>query len=133
MKGFREFLMRGNLVELAVAVIMGTAFAAVVKSFTNLILDVIGKFGKIPDFSGTSLYGISVGAFLSSLLAFVLTAVVVYFFVVVPYNKLSNLRKTDQPEVAASSEDLLAEIRDILREQASGNGSRPTPAPPPRT
>ena len=51
MKGFREFLLRGNLVELATAVIMGTVFAAVVKAFTDMIMDVIGKFGGVPDFS----------------------------------------------------------------------------------
>ena len=51
MKGFRDFLMRGNLVELAVAVIMGTAFAAVVKAFTGMIMDLIGKVGGKADFS----------------------------------------------------------------------------------
>jgi large conductance mechanosensitive channel len=119
MKGFKEFLMRGNLIELAVAVIIGGSFNTVVKTFTDLLMDVIGRFGAVPDFSKTSVAGISVGAFLSAVLAFVLTAFIVYFFVVLPYNRLSNLRKKDQPEVAASTEDLLAEIRDILREQQS--------------
>lgn len=118
MKGFKDFLMRGNLVELAVAVIMATVFAAVVTSFTDMIMDIIGKFGGTPDFSSVSVGGIGVGAFLSALLAFLMTAFVVYFFVVLPYNRLSALRKTDEPEVAASSEDLLAEIRDLLREKA---------------
>ena len=117
MKGFREFLMRGNLVELAVAVIMGTVFAAVVKAFTDMIMDVIGKFGGVPDFSSASIAGISVGAFLSALLTFVLTALVVYFGVIIPYNKMAEITKKGDPEVAASTEDLLAEIRDLLREQ----------------
>ena len=117
LKGFKDFLMRGNLVELAVAVIMGTAFAAVVKSFTDIILDIIGRLGGVPDFSSTSVAGVSIGAFLSALLSFLLTGFVVYFFVVTPYNKLAEITKKDEPEVAASTEDLLAEIRDLLKAQ----------------
>jgi large conductance mechanosensitive channel len=117
MKGFKEFLMRGNLVELAVAVVIGGVFANVVQAFTDMIMDVVGLVGSVPDFSSASIGGIGVGAFLSAVLAFLLTAFVVYFFVVVPYNRLSNLRKKDEPGVGASAEDLLAEIRDILREQ----------------
>ncbi|MDN5763486.1 MAG: large conductance mechanosensitive channel protein MscL [Microlunatus sp.] len=116
--GFKSFLLRGNLVELAVAVILGTTFGAVVTAFTQMIMDVIGKFGGVPDFSSTSVAGISVGAFLSALLAFILTAAVVYFFVVTPYNKFSQINKKDEPEAAASAEDLLAEIRDLLKAQA---------------
>ena len=115
--GFKEFLLRGNLVELAVAVIMGTTFGAVVTAFTAMLMDIIGKAGGVPDFSSTSVAGISVGAFLTALLTFVLTAVVVYFAVVIPYNKFSDLRKKDEPETAASAEDLLAEIRDLLKAQ----------------
>ncbi|HET9872254.1 MAG TPA: large conductance mechanosensitive channel protein MscL [Propionibacteriaceae bacterium] len=117
MRGFKDFLMRGNLVELAVAVIIGTAFAAVVKAFTDILLDIIGRIGGQPDFSRVSVAGISLGAFLSAAFAFLLTGLVLYFFVVLPYNKLSTLRKNDEPEVAASSEDLLAEIRDLLRDR----------------
>lgn len=125
MNGFRDFLMRGNLVELAVAVIMGTMFAAVVSAFTGMIMDIIGKFGGVPDFSSVSVGGLSVGKFLTALLTFLLTALVVYFLVVVPYNKISARLKKEQqqPESApaVTSEDLLTEIRDLLREQASGN------------
>jgi large conductance mechanosensitive channel len=116
--GLQDFLLRGNLIELAVAVIMGTTFGAVVKSFTDLLLDVIGKFFGTPNFSQISLVGISLGAFLSALFTFVLTGLVIYFFVIVPYNRLSEITKKDEPEVAASSEDLLAEIRDLLKAQA---------------
>ncbi|GAB2567993.1 large conductance mechanosensitive channel protein MscL [Microlunatus antarcticus] len=122
MKGFRDFLMRGNLVELAVAVIIGTAFTAVVKAFTDMITDLIGKVGGVPDFSKTSFYGISVGAFVTAVLSFVLTAAVVYFLVVIPYNRVSARLKEleDQPKSApaVTSEDLLTEIRDLLRQQA---------------
>ena len=125
--GFKDFLLRGNLVELAVAVIMATSFGAVVKSFTDLLLDVIGKVGGVPDFSQVSVVGISLGAFLSALLAFLLTGFVVYFFVITPYNKFSELRKKDEPEAAASTEDLLAEIRDLLKAQTEQVRSRSRP------
>lgn len=118
LSGLKDFLLRGNLIELAVAVIMGTTFGAVVKAFTDLLLDIIGKFFGTPNFSQISLVGISLGAFLSALFTFVLTGLVIYFFVIVPYNKFSSLRKTEEPEVAASAEDLLAEIRDLLKAQA---------------
>ena len=61
--------------------------------------------------------GVNVGNFLTAMITFVLTAVVLYFAVVVPYNRFSELRK-DEPEKAASAEDLLAEIRDLLHEQS---------------
>ena len=128
MKGFREFLLRGNLVELAVAVIMGTVFAAVVKAFTDMIMDLVGLFGGVPNFSNTSIGGINVGPFLSAVLTFLLTAAVVYFLVVIPFNKFAEITKKDDPEVAASIEDLLAEIRDLLKEQ----GERQSPPGGPR-
>jgi large conductance mechanosensitive channel len=118
LSGLKDFLLRGNLIELAVAVIMGTTFGAVVKAFTDLLLDIIGKFFGTPNFSQISLVGISLGAFLSALFTFVLTGLVIYFFVIVPYNRLSEITKKDEPEVAASTEDLLAEIRDLLKVQA---------------
>jgi large conductance mechanosensitive channel len=116
--GLKDFLLRGNLIELAVAVIMATTFGAVVKAFTDLLLDIIGRFIGVPDFSSTSIAGISFGAFLSALFTLVLTGIVVYFFVIVPYNRFSEITKKDEPEVAASTEDLLAEIRDLLKAQA---------------
>ena len=129
MKGFRDFLMRGNLVELAVAVIIGTAFAAVVKAFTDIITDIIGKAGGVPDFSSTSVAGISVGAFITAVLSFVLTAAVVYFLVVIPYNRVTErLKALDDGPVAppaVTSEDLLTEIRDLLRQQAGRSTTTP--------
>ncbi len=115
MKGFRDFLLRGNLIELAVAFIMGTVFAAVVEAFTKIVLDVLGLIVQVQGLSETTVVGINVGNFLTALLTFVLTAVVLYFVVIVPYNRLSAIRKKDEPEEAASAEDLLAEIRDLLR------------------
>ncbi len=119
MKGFKDFLTRGNLVELAVAFIMGTVFAAVVEAFTKIILDILGLIVQVEGLSGTTVAGINVGNFLTALLTFLLTAAVLYFAVVKPYNRLSEIRKKDEPEKAASSEDLLAEIRDLLRDRPS--------------
>ena len=115
MKGFKDFLLRGNLIELAVAFIMGTVFAAVVKAFTKIVLDLLGLIVRIEGLSEIAVVGINVGNFLTALVTFVLTASVLYFAVVVPYNRLSAIRKNDEPEQAASAEDLLAEIRDLLR------------------
>ena len=90
---FREFLLRGNLVELAVAVVIGTAFTAVVKALTdNLITPLIALIGGEPDFSelaftisGTDF---TYGLFLNALIAFLIVAAVVFFFVVKPFNHL---------------------------------------------
>jgi len=118
MNGFRDFLLRGNLIELAVAFIMGVVFASVVEAFTKIILDILGLFFRVEGLSGITVAGVNIGNFLTALITFVLTALVLYFAVIVPYNKLSEVRKTEEPEKAASSEDLLAEIRDLLRERA---------------
>ena len=118
MNGFRDFLLRGNLIELAVAFIIGVVFAAVVEAFTKIILDVLGLTVRVEGLSGIAFAGVNVGNFLTALLTFFLTALVLYFAVIVPYNKLSVFRKSDEPEKAASSEDLLAEIRDLLRQRA---------------
>ena len=115
MKGFKDFLLRGNLIELAVAFIMGTVFAAVVEAFTKIVLDVLGLIVQVEGLSETTVVGINIGNFLTALVTFVLTALVLSFVVVVPYNRLSAIRKQDEPEKAASAEDLLAEIRDLLR------------------
>ncbi|HEY5821403.1 MAG TPA: MscL family protein [Propionibacteriaceae bacterium] len=117
MKGFKEFLLRGNLIELAVAFIMGTAFALVVETFTKIVVDLLGLIINVENFSGAQIGGVNVGAFIAAVITFVLTAAVLYWVVVTPYNRYSALRKKDEPAAAASSEDLLAEIRDLLRDR----------------
>ncbi|MDX6308877.1 MAG: large conductance mechanosensitive channel [Nocardioidaceae bacterium] len=117
MKGFRDFILRGNLVELAVAFIMATAFAAVVTAFVQIILDIVGKLGSSPDFSNYTPGGVHVGAFLTALIAFLVLAAVVYYFVVVPYLKA---RERFMPKAESGPSDdvaLLTEIRDLLRER----------------
>lgn len=120
MQGFKDFLMRGNLIELAVAFIMGSVFATVVESFTKIIMDILGKFGGNPDFSTVEVAGINIGVFLTALVTFILTAAVVYFFIVMPYNKVNEALKKDEEEeeAAPTQEELLSEIRDLLKHKA---------------
>jgi large conductance mechanosensitive channel len=124
-KGFKDFLMRGNVVDLAVAVVVGTAFGAVVTAFANdFIGGIIGAIGGTPDFgdAGPTVNEskIVMGSTLTALIYFLIVAAAVYFFVVLPMNALLERRKRGQePEVEAPTEDvvLLQEIRDLLRER----------------
>lgn len=121
MKGFQDFLLRGNLIELAVAFIMGAAFTAVVTTFTKIIVDLLGLIISVNNFSGAQIGGVNVGGFIAALITFVITAAVLYFFVVTPYSRLHHLldqEKEQQPAKPESTEALLAEIRDLLREKA---------------
>ena len=122
-KEFREFLLRGNVVDLAVAVIVGAAFGAVVASFVNdVLMQIVGIFVGEPDFGGLTLTindsEIRYGAFLNSVITFVTVAAAIFFFVVRPVNALMARRKAGlEPEPEAVPEDvvLLGEIRDLLR------------------
>ncbi len=115
MKGFKDFLFRGNLIELAVAFIIGGAFATVVTSFTKIIIELLAKAGGAPNFDGWAPGGLtSVGPFLTALVAFVLLAAIVYFGIVLPYETArARMKKVDDP-AAPTSEELLVEIRDLL-------------------
>jgi large conductance mechanosensitive channel len=121
LKGFKDFIMRGNLVELAVAFIIGGAFATVVTATVALIMDVVGKVGGTPDFSTYSPGGVSLGAWLTALISFLILAAVVYFLIVTPYNKLQE-RMSRGEEAAPPSPDiaLLTEIRDLLANRPGG-------------
>lgn len=116
LKGFKEFIMRGNLVELAVAFIIATAFALVVTTFTNVILSIITLLsGNGLNFSNWEPGGVPLGAFLTALISFLIIAAVVYFFVVVPYNKLQARRaRGEEPTPPSEEVTLLTEIRDLL-------------------
>jgi large conductance mechanosensitive channel len=130
MSGFRAFLLRGNLVELAVAFIMGGAFATVVTAFTNLMLSAIAKAtgGKQPDFTKFQPADLPVGAFLTALIAFVILAAVVYFGVVSPYQRAKERFFPDAVEEVGVTEEvaLLTEIRDALLARDDRTGSAPT-------
>lgn len=115
MKGFKDFVMRGNLIHLAVAFVIGAAFATVVETFTAMFMDVLGKLGGSPDFSSFNPGGISVGAFLTALLSFLIVAFVIYFFVVKPYETVLARSKPEELPAVDESLTVLKEIRDSLR------------------
>jgi large conductance mechanosensitive channel len=127
LSGFKNFILRGNLVELAVAVIMATAFGAVVTATVTLIMDLLGKLGGTPDFSKYSPGGVSVGAWITALISFVIIAVVVYFFIVTPFTRAKE--KFFPSPAPGTPEDvkLLTEIRDLLAEQTGGPKATITP------
>jgi large conductance mechanosensitive channel len=109
MKDFKAFILRGNLVELAVAVVLGVAFAAVIASLVaDLITPLIAALGGKQDFSSLTFTvngsEFRYGSFINALLAFVVIAAVVYFFVVKPVNRLMERHKTE-PEVDATTKD----------------------------
>jgi len=102
LRGFKAFLLRGNVVELAIAVVIGVAFGAVITAFVkDLITPLIAALGGKPDFSGLYftinksrfLYG----DFFDALIAFVVIAAVIYFFVLVPYNAMIERSRKEPP------------------------------------
>ena len=115
MKGFKEFVMRGNLVELAVAFVIGASFATVVKAFTDMFMSLLGKIGGNPNFNSYQPGGVPVGAFLTALVAFLIVAFVIYFFVVKPYEAAKSRFVAPAEEAVAANTALLTEIRDELR------------------
>ena len=98
MNGFKRFLMRGNVVDLAVAVVIGAAFGAVVTAFVkDLITPLIAAVAGKPDFSALAMTingsRFPVGDFLNALVSFLMVAAAIYFFVVAPMNALAEMRK----------------------------------------
>ena len=101
-KEFREFILRGNLVDLAVAVVIGTAFGAVVSALVaDLITPLIAAMGGEPDFSGLSFTvndsKFAYGHFINALLSFLIIAAVVFFLVIKPVNTLISRLRTEPP------------------------------------
>lgn len=125
LKEFRDFLLRGNVVDLAVAVVIGAAFAALVNSLVaDVLTPIIGAIVGKPDFSNLNFTingsEFNYGNFLNALIAFLSVAGAVFFFVIKPMNTLNRLRGAS-PEEEASELELLAEIRDELRAQRGSN------------
>lgn len=121
-KGFRDFLAQGNVMDLAAAVIIGAAFTQVVTALTDsvlmpLISALVGS-PNFDDFAKITLNGneIAFGVLLTALVNFLLVAGAVYFFIVTPMNKLIALRKREEEDEEETPEDiaLLREIRDAL-------------------
>jgi len=125
-KGFRDFIMRGNIVDLAIAVVIGVAFGALVTTATNaLIKPLIGVFMGGGAQGGTfTVRGqiFDVGAVITAIITFLITAAVVYFLIVVPMQKIAARRSrgdADVPTPAPTDEAvLLTEIRDLLASRA---------------
>ncbi len=124
MTGFKNFILRGNLVELAVAFIMAAAFAKVVTATVNLILGLIGKIGGQPDFNQYKPGGLPVGLWITALVSFVIIAAVVYFLIVKPYNAAKDRFFPAEETGVPADVSLLEEIRDLLRVQ-NGGGTAP--------
>ena len=122
MSGFKNFILRGNLVELAVAFIMGTAFATVVTATVTLIMDLIGKAGGQPDFTAWKPGGVSLGAWITALITFLIIAAVVYFVIVVPYTKAKERFFPAEEEGTPADVALLQEIRDLLATRGGTTG-----------
>lgn len=144
LQGFKEFIMRGNVIELAVGVVIGAAFTGIVTAFSdNLINPLIATLGGA-DFSGLGFYVnpnneatfLDFGAVITAAINFLLIAAVVYFVIVAPMNKLNEAQArrkgVEEEEPAPTDVELLTEIRDLLQAQngttdATGNTStRPT-------
>jgi len=132
LKGFKDFLMRGNVVDLAVAVVVGTAFTALVASFTaSFLKPLIGLVSGGGITGGTKIVNgqqFTYGAFINALITFVLTAAIVYFVVVLPMKAIAERRRRGEEAGPAepTQVELLVEIRDLLRaQQGRGPGHDP--------
>jgi large conductance mechanosensitive channel len=131
LKGFRDFIMRGNVVDLAVGIVIGAAFTSVVTAFTNAFLKPLIQLigGDTGMNAGSWMVGdvkFDYATFINALITFLLTAAVLYFLVVLPLNKLAERRaRGEEPPPAAPSEEvkLLTEIRDALITGRSGPGA----------
>lgn len=133
LKGFKDFLFRGNIVELAIAVVIGGAFTAVVSSFTGAIIQpVIARVGGVDaDGLGFNLSGsdgpattfVNIGAVITAVITFLITAAVVYFIFLLPMNTISERKKKNLKPVDAAPTDneLLLQIRDLLRAQSEAS------------
>jgi len=128
LKEFRDFVLRGNVVELAVAVVIGAAFGAVVTAFVaSFITPLIAAIGGKPDFSSLAFTingsRFTYGSFFNALLSFLIIAAMIFFLVVKPVNALLARNTSDDepaPESPTPDVMLLTEIRDLLREGSPG-------------
>jgi len=129
MSGFKKFVMQGNVVELAVAFVLAGSFGLVVKAFVDMIMDLVGKAGGTPDFSSYTPNGVHVGAFMAALVAFIILAAVLYFFVVKPYEAAKGRFSAPDHETAPADVALLTEIRDLLARRGEGSEGSATIRP----
>jgi large conductance mechanosensitive channel len=124
LQGFKNFLMRGNIIDLAVAVVIGTAFTALVKSLVdNILTPLIAAIAGKPSFQGLTFRihrsTFTYGLFINDAISFLIVAAVIYFLVVMPLAKISERRRsgetpTQADPVLSDEALLLVEIRDLL-------------------
>lgn len=130
LKGFKDFLMRGNVIDLAVAVVIGAAFGSIVTAFTsNIINPLVALFGgnNVEGFAYQLLDSnektkMDFGALITAFINFAIVAAVVYFVFVLPMNKIKERRKKGEEPGPSEPTDveLLKEIRDLLAAQQNG-------------
>ena len=120
--GFKNFILRGNLIDLAVAVIIGASFAAVVTTFTNWLT------ARLPDSASEYFTNAenTFGAFLNAVISFLILAAIVYFFIVTPYTKAKERYFPSAPPGTPEDIQLLKEIRDLLKAQNPGGTTPPS-------
>ncbi|QCQ90073.1 large conductance mechanosensitive channel protein MscL [Rhodococcus sp. SGAir0479] len=131
LKGFKDFLLRGSVLDLAVAVVVGTAFTAIVTAFTNNIVNpLVAAVGGSDEYgwgkeiiAGNDATFVNVGAVVSAVINFVIIAAVVYFVLIVPANAVKARFATEKEDTKASEADLLIQIRDILAEGRIGESA----------
>lgn len=134
LKGFKDFIMRGNIIDLAVAVVIGSAFAAVVSTVvTSLIEPILAATGggsssgiEYTIIQGNDATVIDFSAIINAFVVFLITAAVVYFVFVMPSNKFAEYQSREQepePEAVAADVQVLREIRDLLRDRDPQAGS----------
>ncbi len=117
---FKEFIMRGNVLDLAVGVVIGSAFTAIVTAIVeNLLTPIIGLIVGNTDFSKLVIAGFGVGNVINAIITFLITAFVVFWIVKVVNRIMPKKEEEPAPEEPAgpTTEELLAEIRDLLKEQ----------------
>ena len=137
LQGFKEFIMRGNVIDLAVGVVIGAAFTAVVTAFSdNIINPLVAALGGA-DFGGLGFRVVpgneatfvDFGAVITAIINFLLIAAVIYFLLVAPMNKLDEAQKRrkgiDPDEPEPTDTELLTEIRDLLAGQNPNNVNKP--------
>lgn len=139
-KGFKEFLLRGNVIDLAVAVVIGAAFNAVVQKVVDTLINpIIGMVFKADSLDDALMLGlpnggsIAFGALIGAIINFLIVAGVVYFVFVMPMNKLREASEklvgaADGEPVVETEQELLSDIRDLLRAQAAASEVGASPA-----
>ena len=118
LKGFRDFIARGNIVDLASAVIIGVAFSGIVDSLVkDIITPLIGMLGGQPDFSAIKIGSVAIGNFINAVISFLIKAAAVYYAIVLPFGRFA-AKLAATPAPPSPSEQYLREIRDLLAKRA---------------